>query len=116
MKPTNFLITLSYIAENLQLGNVTYDAELQIHVYEGSEGITYEQEIVDFINTKVNGIPLSPGYQNFKKFKEGYENIGIDISKQMDETAEAYFEKHLPKDKLITMGNYLLSMQKEPEV
>jgi len=90
MKITNK--TLHVIMEHdVTLGhNDSIEATLQhmAFISENKDGdVVVDLDFADILNVKFMGMPIEPGYESFKKFKNTMSGLGIDVNKLFDEKA-----------------------------
>lgn len=83
--------TLHVILEHdVTIGNGSIEATLQhmAFISEGKDGkIEVDLDFSDIPNVKFMGMPVTGGYEGYRKFKKTMSELGIDIDKLMDETA-----------------------------
>lgn len=90
MKITNKVLQVA-IEHDVTLGhNYSIEATLQHYAWisENKNGdIVVDLDFADILNVKFMGMPIEPGYESFKLFKNTMLGLGIDIDKLFDEKA-----------------------------
>jgi hypothetical protein len=57
-------------------------------ISENKDGdVVVDLDFADILNVKFMGMPIEPGYESFKKFKNTMSGLGIDVNKLFDEKA-----------------------------
>ena len=64
------LVHIAFISENNKTGDIDIDLDF-----------------VDIDNVKFMGVPITEGYEAYKKFKSTMMDLGIDVTKLFDEKA-----------------------------
>ena len=99
MKITAKTLMVGFETE-VKLGNndsIELTLQHQAYIYESKNGgISVDIDLsADVTDIKFLGIPIEPGYKEYKKFKEQLKDLGIDLDKLIDEK-----EKELINDNL----------------
>lgn len=89
MKITNKVLHVT-LEHDVTLGNGSIEATLQhmAWISENKDGqIEVELDFSDIVDVKFMGMPITGGYEGYSKFKKTMSELGIDVSKLMDEAA-----------------------------
>jgi glutaredoxin-related protein len=85
MKVTAATLMLN-IENKIEVGPLKLNVIHQVCFYEGKNGeIACDVEFMDQTDVTYMGVPISTGYDNWKKFTNFHKEMGIDFDKLIDE-------------------------------
>ena len=93
-------VCLNFV-EQFQLNEqLSFKAEILAMVGIDGKGEKYcDVNIVDYSDVVFMGMKVEEDYNSFQKFKQNFQNLGIDIVKQMDKVITKFIQENITVEK-----------------